>query len=164
AEASLVVSLSTRAMAIMLLFASVVSDRVGRRQLMTASLFANALLTLASGAAPCWHTLLFMRLLTGIAISGIPAIAMTYVAEEVDAGSLGAAMGLYISGSALGGMASRILSSVLTDWLGWRLALGSIGALSLIGALVFWRAAPASRAFTARKHDWASFSASLRFL
>ena len=164
AEASLVVSLSTGAMAVMLLFASVVSDRIGRRQLMTASLFAGALLTLASGAAPGWHTLLLMRLLTGIAISGIPAIAMTYVAEEVDAGSLGAAMGLYISGSALGGMASRIIASALADWLGWRLALSSIGLLSLLGAVVFWRAAPPSRAFVPHQHDWVSFFASLQVL
>jgi YNFM family putative membrane transporter len=164
AEASLVVSFSTGAMAIMLLFASVVSDRVGRRQLMTASLFAGSLLTLASGAVPGWHTLLFMRLLTGIAISGIPAIAMTYVAEEVDTTSLGAAMGLYISGSALGGMASRILASALADWLGWRVALSSIGLLSLLGAVIFWRTAPPSRAFVPRKHDWGSFFASLQIL
>lgn len=164
AEASLVVSLSTGAMAVMLLFASVVSDRLGRRQLMTASLFAGSFLTLASGAAPGWNTLLLMRFLTGIAISGIPAIAMTYVAEEVDAGSLGAAMGLYISGSALGGMASRIIASALADWLGWRVALSSIGALSLLGAVVFWRMAPPSRAFVPHRHDWGSFFASVRLL
>jgi MFS transporter, YNFM family, putative membrane transport protein len=164
AEASLVVSLSTGSMAVMLLFASIVSDRVGRRQLMTASLFAGSLLTLVSAAVPGWHTLLLMRLLTGIAISGIPAIAMTYVAEEVDASSLGAAMGLYISGSALGGMASRIIASARADWVGWRLALSSIGALSLIGAFVFWRAAPPSRAFVPQKHNWGSIFASLRIL
>ena len=164
AEASLVVSLATGSMALMLLFASVISDRVGRRQLMTASLFAGSLLTLASAAIPGWHTLLAMRLLTGIALSGIPAIAMTYVAEEVDASSLGGAMGLYISGSALGGMASRIMASALADWLGWRWALGLVGALSLVGAVVFWRSAPPSRAFVPHKHDWASFSTSLRVL
>jgi YNFM family putative membrane transporter len=164
AEASLVVSLATGPMAFMLLFASVISDRLGRRQLMVVSLFAAALLTLASAAAPGWHTLLVMRFLTGIAISGIPAIAMTYVAEEVDASSLGAAMGLYISGSALGGMASRIIASALADWLGWRVALGTIGALSVVGAVVFWRTAPHSRAFVPHRHDWASFSASLRIL
>jgi YNFM family putative membrane transporter len=164
AAASLVVSLATGSMALMLLFASVISDRVGRRQLMVASLFAGSILTLASATIPGWRTLLAMRLLTGIALSGIPAIAMTYVAEEVDTGSLGGAMGLYISGSALGGMASRIMASALADWWGWRWALGLIGALSLVGAVVFWRTAPQSRAFVSHKHDWASFSASLRVL
>src|SRR5690348_17534556 len=46
AAASLVVSLATGSMALMLLFASVISDRVGRRQLMVASLFAGSILTL----------------------------------------------------------------------------------------------------------------------
>jgi YNFM family putative membrane transporter len=164
AEASLVVSLATGPMAFMLLFASVISDRLGRRQLMAVSLIAGSVLALASAAAPGWHTLLVMRLLTGIAISGIPAIAMTYVAEEVDASSLGGAMGLYISGSALGGMVSRIIASALADWLGWRFALGLIGALSVAGALVFWRTAPHSRGFVPRTHDWASISASVRTL
>jgi MFS transporter, YNFM family, putative membrane transport protein len=164
AEASLLVSLATGPMALMLLFASVISDRVGRRPLMAASLFAGSLLTLASSVVPGWHSLLVTRFLTGIAISGIPAIAMTYVAEEVDASSLGGAMGLYISGSALGGMSSRILASTLADRLGWRAALGLIGVLSLVGALVFWRTAPQSRSFVPHKHDWASFSASLRIL
>lgn len=164
AEASLVVSLTTGSMALMLLFASVISDRIGRRQLMTASLFSSALLTLVSAAVPGWHTLLLMRLLMGIAISGIPAIAMTYVAEEVDSKSLGSAMGLYISGSAIGGMVSRIIASALADQFGWRVALGTIGALSLVGAVIFWRTAPPSRAFVPRRHDWASFAASVRVL
>lgn len=164
AEASLVVSLATGPMAFMLLFASVVSDRVGRRPLMTASLFAGSVLAVVSAVVPGWHTLLVVRFLIGIAISGIPAIAMTYVAEEVDASSLGGAMGLYISGSALGGMSSRIIASALADWLGWRAALGFIGLLSVVGALVFWRSAPQSRAFVPHKHDWASFAASLRAL
>src|SRR5689334_23605136 len=89
AEASLLVSLATGPMALMLLFASVISDRVGRRPLMTTSLFAGSILTLVAAVVPGWHTLLVARFLTGIAISGIPAIAMTYVAEEVDANSLG---------------------------------------------------------------------------
>src|ERR1700732_3334333 len=45
AEASLVVSLATGAMALTLLIASVVSDRIGRRQMMIGSLFAASLLT-----------------------------------------------------------------------------------------------------------------------
>ncbi|HVW69903.1 MAG TPA: MFS transporter [Steroidobacteraceae bacterium] len=164
AEASLVVSFATGAMAVTLLMASVISDRVGRQRMMTGSLFLAAALTLVSVVLPGWHTLLAMRFLTGIAMAGIPAIAMTYVAEEVHADSIGGAMGLYIAGSAIGGMIGRIVASALADRFGWRVALGSIGVSSLAGAVVFWRAAPPSRAFVPRKHDWASFVASVRML
>ena len=163
-EASLVVSLATGAMAIALLAASVVSDRVGRRQMMTGSLFAASILTLASAILPGWHTLLVTRFLTGIALSGIPAVAMAYVAEEVSSSSIGAAMGLYIAGSAIGGMVGRLLASVLTDWLNWRISLAVIGVCSLGGALVFWRVAPESRAFVTQKHDWSSFYATVKTL
>ena len=91
------VSLATGAMALTLLVASVISDRVGRRQMMTASLFAGSLLTLSSAVLPGWHTLLVTRFLTGIALAGIPAVAMAYVAEEVSGSSIGAAMGQSIS-------------------------------------------------------------------
>jgi MFS transporter, YNFM family, putative membrane transport protein len=163
-EASLVVSLATGAMALTLLVASVISDRVGRRQMMTASLFAGSLLTLSSAVLPGWHTLLVTRFLTGIALAGIPAVAMAYVAEEVSGNSIGATMGLYIAGSGLGGMAGRLTASVITDLAGWRVALVAVGGSSLIGALVFWRIAPPSRAFVSRRHDWSSFSASMKIL
>jgi YNFM family putative membrane transporter len=162
--ASLVVSLATGPMAIALLIASVISDRIGRRQMMTGSLLAASVITLLSALLPGWHALLISRFLTGVALSGIPAIAMAYVAEEVDARSIGAAMGLYIAGSAMGGMVGRLAASVMADWLGWRFAVATIGGCSLAGAVVFSRAAPPSRAFVARKHDWASLARSVRLL
>jgi MFS transporter, YNFM family, putative membrane transport protein len=163
-EASLVVSLATGAMALTLLVASVISDRIGRRQMMTASLLAGSLLTLSSAVLPGWHTLLVTRFLTGIALAGIPAVAMAYVAEEVSGNSIGTTMGLYIAGSGLGGMAGRLTASVIADLAGWRVALVAVGGSSLIGALVFWRIAPPSRAFVSRRHDWSSFFASLKIL
>lgn len=164
AESSLVVSLATGAMAMMLLVASVVSDRVGRREMIVTSLFAGAILTIASAALPGWHALLFTRFLTGIALSGIPAVAMTYLAEEVDARTIGGTMGLYIAGAAIGGMVGRIGSSVIADWLGWRAAVGGVGVVCLIGAFVFRWAAPVSRTFVPRRHDLASVIASIHVL
>ena len=163
-EASLAVSAATGAMAIALLVASVISDRVGRREMMTGSLFAASILTLASAVLPGWHTLLLTRFLTGIALSGIPAVAMAYVAEEVSARSMGAAMGLYIGGSAIGGMVGRLLASVITDYFNWRISLAVIGVCSLVGAMVFWRVAPESQAFVTRRHDWSSFYATAKTL
>src|ERR1700737_3424180 len=130
-EASLVVSLATGAMAITLLVASVISDSIGRRQMMAASLFAASVLTLVSCVLPGWHVLLLTRFLIGIALAGIPAVAMAYIAEEVHGDSIGGAMGLYIGGGAIGGMAGRLAASVVSDLLGWRFALAGLGAITL---------------------------------
>jgi YNFM family putative membrane transporter len=164
AEASLVVSMATGAMAVTLLFASVISDRIGRRQMMTGSLFAASFLTLVSAVLPGWHALLVTRFFIGVALAGIPAIAMAYVAEEVDGSSIGGAMGVYIAGAAIGGMAGRLASSIISDWFGWRLAVAGVGISSLIGAFVFRWAAPPSRAFVAQRHDWTSLRANLNIL
>jgi YNFM family putative membrane transporter len=128
------------------------------------SLFAASLLSLAASVLPGWHAFLFMRFLTGIALAGIPAVAMAYVAEEVDAASIGAAMGLYIAGSAIAGMAGRLGLSLVADIIGWRYALACMNLLSLIGACIFYRVAPHSRSFVARRHSWGSMSGSLRRL
>ena len=150
AEASsLAVSAATGPLAIGILFAGALSDRVGRRPLMVAAMLAAALLTLLAAAAPNWWALLALRVLLGCALAGVPAVAMAYVAEEVDAASVGAAMGLYIAGSALGGMGGRLLASVLADLAGWRWALACVGALGLAMAEAFRRLAPASNRFVA---------------
>src|SRR5262249_14396484 len=110
-------------------------------------------LTALSAILPGWGALLAMRALTGAALAGIPAIAMTYVAEECEPDSLGAAMGLYIAGSAIGGMGGRVGVTLLSVAMGWRMALGALGVISLVAAAVFVAAAPRPRAFTPIRHD-----------
>lgn len=146
--ASLAVSAATGPLAVGILLAGAVSDRVGRRPLMVGAMLAAAALTLAAAAAPGWWALLASRVLTGCALAGVPAVAMAYVAEEIDTASVGAAMGLYIAGSALGGMGGRLLASMLADVWGWRAALAGVGAVGLAMAEAFRRLAPASRRFS----------------
>ncbi|TPG16652.1 MFS transporter [Sphingomonas koreensis] len=149
--ASLAVSLATGPLAVAILFAGLVSDRIGRRPIMVWAMYGAGVLTLATAIAPGWHAILALRLLTGLALAGVPAVAMAYVSEEVDAGSVGSAMGLYIAGSAIGGMAGRLFVSLVTDVAGWHWALGVNGALGIAMAEGFRRLAPPSRAFVAQR-------------
>ncbi|MDF2629841.1 MAG: rane transport protein, partial [Symbiobacteriaceae bacterium] len=73
--------------------------------------------------------------------------AMAYLAEEIDIRHLGVAMGLYISGNSVGGMAGRIVSGIVADIWNWRAAVGAIGLISLACSLWFWRTLPPSRHF-----------------
>ena len=72
--------------------------------LTVAALLASALLTIVAALVPSWHGFLALRALTGLTASGLPAVAMAYVGEEMHPRSIGLAMGLYIGGSALGGL------------------------------------------------------------
>ncbi len=152
--ASLAVSLATGPLALGILVAGAVSDRVGRRPLMVAAMITAALLTVAAAVVPGWYALLALRLLAGLALAGVPAVAMAYVAEEVDSASIGAAMGLYIAGSALGGMGGRLVASLVAAVADWRWALASVGLIGLALADAFRRLAPPSRRFAPSDAGW----------
>src|SRR5690606_12527282 len=58
-----------------------------------------------------------------------------YLAEEMDPDALGFSMGLYIGGTAIGGMAGRLIAGVLADGIGWRGALLVLGLVIAAAAL-----------------------------
>ena len=151
AQSSLALSLSTGLLAVSIALAGIVSASLGRKPVMVVSLCAAATLNLLAAAAPSWPLLLTARGLEGVALGGAPAIAMTYLAEEVHPEGLGFAMGLYVGGTALGGMAGRVLTGVADDLGGWRLALAAIGILGLVSAAGFAALLPSSRNFVAQR-------------
>ncbi|KQU56917.1 hypothetical protein ASG67_17510 [Sphingomonas sp. Leaf339] len=152
--ASLAVSAATGPLAFGILIAGALSDRVGRRSLMVAAMMSAGVLTVAAAVAPGWYALLALRLLAGLTLAGVPAVAMAYVAEEVDAASVGSAMGLYIAGSALGGMGGRLVASGVAAMTDWRWALAAVGLTGLVMADIFRRLAPTSRRFVASSGSW----------
>lgn len=151
AGASLALSLTTGLLAVTMLVAGGLSEAWGRKPIMVASLLLSAVLTVICATVPHWSTLLVMRALMGIALSGLPAVAMAYVGEEMHPRSLGHAMGLYVGGTGLGGMAGRLLTGVITDDWGWRAAVLVIGVLGILSAAVLWRCLPPSRHFVKRE-------------
>ena len=150
AASSLAISSVTASVAIAILLAGSVSEAWGRKPVMSASMFASAVLTTLSPLAPGWKSFLVMRTLEGIAFSGLPAVAMAYLSEEMHPSTVGLAMGLYVGGTAVGGMSGRFLIGFLTDWAGWRFAVAVVGGIGLMAALVFWRSLPRSLHFHAR--------------
>ena len=145
AEASLSLSAATGILAVAMFGAGALSDAFGRKRVMTASLAAAAGATFAAAFAPNFPVLVALRALTGLALSGVPAVAMAYLAEEMDRSAIGLAMGLYIGGSTLGGMGGRLAVAGVADVSGWRAGVAAIGAFSLACSLAFALALPVER-------------------
>jgi YNFM family putative membrane transporter len=145
AAASLSLSAATGVLAVAMIFAGTLSDVLGRKTVMTASLAAAAAATLAASFSPDWTTLVALRALTGLALSGVPAVAMAYLVEEMDRSAIGLAMGLYIAGNTLGGMGGRLASAAIADVGGWRGAVAIVGLVSLGCAAAFAFALPRER-------------------
>ncbi|MCQ4311873.1 MFS transporter [Pseudomonas stutzeri] len=150
ASSSLALSLATLSLALCLLVSGALAESWGRKPVMVAALSLASLLGLACVLVDSWNLLLLLRALLGLALSGMPALAMAYVGEEFDPDSLPAAMGLYIGGTALGGLLGRLLSGLLSDIGGWQLALGGIAGLGLLSLGLFVWLLPASRHFKAQ--------------
>lgn len=149
AASSLSLSISTGLMALGLLVTGPLSDAVGRKSVMVTALMLAAICTLLSATMTSWHGILVMRALMGLSLSGVAAVGMTYLSEEMSPRIVAFSMGLYISGNSIGGMSGRLLSGVLTDFYSWRVAIAVIGCFSLASALMFWKILPPSRHFRA---------------
>jgi MFS transporter, YNFM family, putative membrane transport protein len=154
AQSSLALSLPCGLLALALLVVSPLSEVFGRKPVMLASLFASAFLTIVAAWVPSWHGFLFLRALAGLTASGLPAVAMAYLAEEMDTQAIGLSMGLLVGGNAMGGMSGRLISGIMADHVSWRVGLTTIGALALAAAFAFWRWLPASRGFAPRRLPW----------
>lgn len=153
AMSSLSLSLSTGLLALAIFCAAAISERFGRRSLMFCSLMGASLCTLACAIMPSWNLILVIRALEGLLLGGVPAVAMAYLSEEIDPKGIGASMGLYIAGNALGGMSGRVFTGILAEFLDWRLALVTIGVFGICAAIGFFTLLPPSRNFKPRRSN-----------
>lgn len=151
ATSSLPLSLATGGLAVAIFCAGAVSETLGRRGLMFWSIFLASLLNLLSALLTHWQALTICRMLSGVALGGVPAVALVYLVEELPRSRLGAATGLYVAGNAFGGMCGRIVVSVLTDLMSWRSALVILSLIDCFCAIVFLCLLPPSRHFCRQK-------------
>ncbi|MFV5589720.1 MFS transporter [Acinetobacter variabilis] len=156
-QSSFPLSFSTIALAVGLIFTGLISDRFGRKPIMVWSLFSVSVLLLLSALLPIWSIFLATRVLIGLTVSGVAAVAMTYIGEEVAEQDVGFAMGLYISGTAIGGMSGRLIAGTLVDFISWQSATLIIGLLNLCIAATFYFLLPKSRHFKAYPIQFSRF-------
>jgi YNFM family putative membrane transporter len=147
--ASWTVSAATGALALFVLPMSALSERFGRRTLMTASLAVAVTVGLLVPFAPSLGSLIVLRAVQGAALAGLPASATAYLAEEVRPKALVTAIGLFVAGNSVGGMSGRIITGWVAQEWGWRVAVGTVGVISVACAVAFRLLLPAPRHFTA---------------
>lgn len=161
ATASLSLSIATVILSFSLILFGSLSEAWGRKNIMTVSIIFSAVLTLILACSPSFESLLILRAVQGFVLAGVPAIAMAYLGEEMEPSSLGAAMGLYISGNSVGGLVGRIFMGTMTDLFTWRIGIILLGILSIVISLYFIWALPPSRNFKARPLNFAILTKSL---
>jgi predicted MFS family arabinose efflux permease len=148
AEAALTISLATVGLAITVIPWSFLADRIGRVRAMTLGISAATVLGLLAPLAATFPILLGLRLLEGMALGGIPAIAIAYLNEEVHKAHAALAAGTYVAGTTLGGLAGRLVAGPVGELWGWRAAAFAVSGLAAAAAVLFLILVPKARGFT----------------
>lgn len=119
------------------LFYGLLSDRLGRRPILFASLLAFVALTALTATAQSASQMITWRLLTGLGASGVVPLALTLMADLYPYEQRGRPLG-WLFGAMAGGMAfGSTVGVVLEPYVGWRmLFLGVAVAAGLILVLL----------------------------
>ncbi|TQL71453.1 putative MFS family arabinose efflux permease [Enteractinococcus coprophilus] len=165
-QAALLISASTIGLALAVIPWSFVGDRLGRKPAMTISIVAACLFGLGATLAPTFGMILGFRILEGVALGGVPALAMAYLNEEVHPAAAGQSAGTFIAGTVLGGLLGRIVAAPVGEWYHWRIGMGVVLVLAIASAVCFLILTPRAQKFTptttSARHAITSITTNLR--
>jgi YNFM family putative membrane transporter len=151
AEAALTISLATVGLAVTVIPWSFLADRIGRVKAMAWGISLATVLGLLVPLSTSFPLLLGLRLLEGMALGGIPAIAIAYLNEEVTKAHTALAAGSYVAGTTLGGLAGRLVAGPVGELWGWRAAALAVSVLATLAAVAFLVLVPRAQGFTAAR-------------
>lgn len=143
-QAALLISAATLGLAISVLPWARVADRVGLRTAMRAAAGSAAVCAVVVPCLPGFEAMLVGRLTHGVALGGIPALAMTLTHDIAVPARAGTVAGSYIAATSVGGLSGRLLAVPIADYAGWRTALLVMGVTVAVVMVAMIRLIPAS--------------------
>ncbi|NYF98648.1 MFS transporter [Janibacter cremeus] len=145
--AALTISASTLGLAVAVMPWSFAGDRYGRRRAMLVAVVGATVLGLVSAWMPTLELVLLARLLQGVFLAGVPALAMAYLNDEVETRAAVVAAGWFVGGTTIGGLTGRIVATPVAEQTSWRLGLTVVSIIAAVAAFAFVLLAPAERGF-----------------
>lgn len=149
ATAAVTVSAGTLGIAVAVIPWSIVADRIGRVPAMTVGVVIATAVGLIAPLSGDVSMLLALRLVEGIALGAVPAVALAYLSEEVHARHVATAAGSYIAGTTVGGLAGRIVSGLVGESLDWRSGVWAAVGMCAASAVLFVWLTPRAQGFIA---------------
>lgn len=126
-------------------------DRFIRKKVITASLISSSLVTILSALSWRFEILIMLSFFKGLLASGVLAVTLVYISEEVVNSNKRNITGLYLAGNVLGGMAGRIIALMISDLYNWRIATVIVGLIGLVLVIPFITYFPNSSNFKSKK-------------
>ena len=132
AAASLISSAGMLGVAIMLFALTFLAEQLPRQKCIVISLLICSIFTAVLSILPNLSLMLIIRFITGMSIAFIPTLVMAYIQEEFPPSQISYLSGLYISGTTIGGLSGRLITSYFTDISSWQSSVAVCGSF-LIG-------------------------------
>lgn len=148
-QVGLAVGATVIAIALMSPFMGMLSDAIGRKNIIAASIAFMAIPTLMLGMSESLNSMIIWRFMQGLAVPGITVVTIAYVGEEYAGKEMARLMSYYVSGTVFGGFLGRFILGHLEETIGWQQGFIVMGVLTLVGALMVWWQLPKSRHFHA---------------
>jgi predicted MFS family arabinose efflux permease len=137
ADASMVITAGTLAVAATAPFTGALSDVLGRKRLIVVAMALLLIPATMAALAPSLDQLIFWRFVHGLLLPPIFAVTVAYVGDEWPSSEANSVIGAYSAAAAAGGFLGRFVPGMLTQYVGWRggflaLALGSAICLVVV--------------------------------
>ncbi|HHB1595802.1 TPA: MFS transporter [Vibrio campbellii] len=139
---------TTLALSFSLVPMAVLSESIGRKPVMMFGLFSIPAISALMLLGDSFLFLVVCRALIGIALAAFAAVAVAYMAEELDKYAFSMAIGTYIAANSLGGIAGRISGGLLADNFSIDVAIEVMMLFTLIGVVSVHYLLPKQKNFT----------------
>src|SRR6478752_6624589 len=136
ADASLIITAGTLAVAATAPFTGALSDVIGRKRLIVAALALLLIPATMTALAPTLNQIIFWRFVHGLLLPPIFAVTIAYVGDEFPPNEANSVFGVYAAASSVGGFLGRFVPGMLADYVGWRGGFLALACGSVISFLI----------------------------
>jgi YNFM family putative membrane transporter len=141
ADASLIITAGTLAVAATAPFTGALSDVIGRKRLIVTAMALLLIPATMTAFAETLQQVIFWRFVHGLLLPPIFAVTIAYIGDEWPPGEANSVFGIYAAASAVGGFFGRFVPGMLTQYVGWRggflaLACGSVICCAMAALLL----------------------------
>jgi predicted MFS family arabinose efflux permease len=132
ADASMIITAGTLAVAATAPFTGALSDVLGRKRVIVVAMALLLIPATMTAFAPTLPQLIFWRFVHGLLLPPIFAVTIAYIGDEFPASEASGVIGVYASASAVGGFLGRFIPGMLSDYVGWRGGFLALAVLTVV--------------------------------
>lgn len=135
------------------LFFGLLSDKIGPKKIILASLLLFSILTALTALSQSINQLIIWRLITGIGASGVVPIALAWIGQSYTFEERGRPLGWLFGAMAGGGAFGSSVGVIVEPFIGWKMLFVSVAVIGAIVWIILYKAYKITAAPKAAQHE-----------